>query len=242
MRIKKYNNFLIKESFTSSDDYYDFLRKVEKDTGINKEFFTDSLLEVSDISSVRISYHCNLYDIDGKIINENISKDSNHKIVYSIIIDHNIKVGEFAFDEFTSKLSELNTITNSILEMIDRCISKIKLKSNKVVTSGKNTFIISFENDIDNDELRKYYNAWGLHYNTPEYIKGILKLEKMYDDVNINLYDYMDTLDDEMSIQIGFFGDDEELYAVASFNRSTKRFSIDEDEFLASVQSFKENN
>lgn len=242
MRLKKYNNFLIKESFSTSNEYYDFVRN----NNIEKKFFFDSLLEVTDIPGIKTNFYTSVIDSKGKLLNDIVEPSETYRMHYTIMIEYWFLIPDkHNFGKFSNQLDHLNTIKNSIEEMVDRVGDRVKLDKNEVTSTGKLTFVIGFTSDIiDNSELYRYYNNWE-SYTGPEYIKGILRLEEMYNNADryvpgcpsINLYDYIDNDDNDNLIMIGFFTGDE-LYVIASFNKETKRFTIVREEVISSLRSF----
>jgi len=142
-------------------------------------------------------------------------------------------------------LDNLNTIKISVEEMIDRVESEgLKIENNEYwldKTTGHerviHTFSISFiSNEISTEELKNIFDI----YNTSqdkEYLDGLKRLRQIYKEDNIDFDRYMDTVDDEDYIQIGVFFD-EELYVVASYNKTTKQFTIDEDEIFHSIDDY----
>ena len=85
-------------------------------------------------------------------------------------------------------------------------------------------------------------------YNTTqdkEYLVGLKRLRDIYREAGIDFDRYMDTTDMDEYIQVGMFiGEDlyGYFYGVASYNTQTKRFTIDEDEIVASVDAYREDN
>jgi hypothetical protein len=133
--------------------------------------------------------------------------------------------------------------------MIDRVeAEELKLEKNEYwldKTTGHerviHTFSISFiSNEISTEELKDTFNT----YNTTqdkEYLVGLKRLRDIYREEGIDFDRYMDTTDMDEYIQVGMFiGED--LYGVASYNTENKQFTIDEDEIVASVNAYREDN
>jgi hypothetical protein len=152
-------------------------------------------------------------------------------------------------NDFNKVLDNLNTIKISVDEMIDRVeAEELKLEKNEYwldKTTGHerviHTFSISFiSNEISTEELKDTFNT----YNTTqdkEYLVGLKRLRDIYREEGIDFDRYMDTTDDDEYTLVGvFIGED--LYGVASYNTQTKRFTIDEDEIVASVDAYREDN
>jgi hypothetical protein len=152
-------------------------------------------------------------------------------------------------NDFNKVLDNLNTIKISVDEMIDRVeAEELKLEKNEYwldKTTGHerviHTFSISFiSNEISTEELKDTFNT----YNTTqdkEYLVGLKRLRDIYREEGIDFDRYMDTTDMDEYIQVGMFiGED--LYGVASYNTENKQFTIDEDEIVASVNAYREDN
>jgi len=240
MKLKKYNNFLIKESFTSSDEYYDYLTKNQ----VGKDLFFDNLLEVTDIPGIKTHYYTSVIDSEGHLLNDKVEPNGKYRIQYTVMIDYWFMIPDkHNFSKFSNQLEQLNTIKNSIDEMIDRVSDKVKLDKNEVTSTGKFIFVIGFTQEIDNNELLNAYDEWE-KYTGPEYQAGIERLRKIYKNAQsyvvgagpIDLDKHIDTNTGDGYILIGFFGDDEELYGIAQFDKETKRFVIDKEEIIDSIR------
>lgn len=240
MRLKRYNNFLIKESFSTSNEYYDFIRNNK----IDKEIFFDNLLEVTDIPGVKTHFYTSIIDSNGKLLNDVVEPNETYRMQYTVMIEYwFLTPDKHDFNKFSNQLEHLNTIKNSIEEMIDRVSDKVKLDKNEVTSTGKLTFVIGFTQEINNEELSKSFNIWH-NYTGEEYQEGIQKLRKMYKNAQayvvgarpIDLDKYMDTNDADEYILIGFFADDEELYGIGQFDKETKEFVIDKHEVINSIR------
>lgn len=239
MKLKRYNDF-IKESFGTSQQYADFLTS----KAISTDIFNDSLLDVEQFAKV-INFRY-LLDSKGHSVNTEVDDNEKYKILYTCQIQYSLIPGK---NDFNKVLDNLNTIKISVDEMIDRVEAEgLKLEKNEYwldKTTGHerviHTFSISFiSNEISTEELKNIFDI----YNTSqdkEYLEGLKKLRDIYREEGIDFDRYMDTNDDDEYIQVGvFMGDD--LYGVAAYNTETKRFTIDEDEIVASVNTYREEN
>jgi hypothetical protein len=240
MKLKKYNDF-IKESFGTSQQYSDFL----KSKAIPTDIFNDSLFDVKQFA--RVSNYRYLVDTKGHAVNTEVDDNEKYRLLYTCQIQYSLVPGKNKFDKI---LDNLNTIKISIDEMIDRVEEEgLKLEKSEYdidKTTGHervvHTFSISFiSSEISTEELKYVFNS----YNTTkdkEYLEGLKRLRDIYREEGIDFDRYMDTNeDDEEYIQVGvFIGED--LYGVASYNTQTKRFTIDDDEIVASVNAYREDN
>jgi hypothetical protein len=239
MKLKKYNDF-IKESFSTSQQYADFLTS----KAISTDIFNDSLFDVKTFS--RVSNYRYLVDSKGHAINTEVDDNEKYKILYTCQIQYSLVPGK---NDFNKILDNLNTIKISVEEMIDRVESEgLKLEVNEYwldKTTGHerviHTFSISFiSNEISTKELKDTFDIYKTSQDK-EYLDGLKRLRQIYKEDNIDFDRYMDTTDDEEYIEVGvFIGDD--LYGVASYNMKTKQFTIDEDEIVASVNAYREDN
>jgi hypothetical protein len=239
MKLKKYNDF-IKESFSTSQQYADFLTS----KAISTDIFNDSLFDVKQFA--RVSNYRYLVDTKGHAINTEVDDNEKYKLLYTCQIKYSLVPGK---NDFNKVLDNLNTIKISIDEMIDRVEEEgLKLESN-VYDVDKTTghervihaFSISFiSNEISTEELKDVFNS----YNTTkdkEYLEGLKRLRDIYREKGIDFNRYMDTTEDDEYILVGvFIGED--LYGVASYNTRTKQFTIDEDEIHDSVDAYREDN
>jgi len=240
MKLKKYNDF-IKESFGTSQQYSDFL----KSKAIPTDIFNDSLFDIKQFA--RVSNYRYLVDTKGHAVNTEVDDNEKYRLLYTCQIQYSLVPGKNKFDKI---LDNLNTIKISIDEMIDRVEEEgLKLEKSEYdidKTTGHervvHTFSISFiSSEISTEELKYVFNS----YNTTkdkEYLEGLKRLRDIYREEGIDFDRYMDTNeDDEEYIQVGvFIGDD--IYGVASYNTQTKRFTIDDDEIVASVNAYREDN
>ena len=239
MKLKKYNDF-IKESFSTSQQYADFLTS----KAVSTDLFNDSLFDVKTFA--RVNNYRYLVDSKGHAINTEVDDNEKYKILYTCQIQYSLVPGK---NDFNKILDNLNTIKISVEEMIDRVESEgLKLDKNVYdvdKTTGHerviHTFSISFINDgISTKELKDTFDIYKTSQDK-EYLDGLKRLRQIYKEDNIDFDRYMDTTDDEEYIEVGVsLGDD--LYGVASYNTETKQFSIDEDEIANSIDAYREDN
>ena len=239
MKLKKYNDF-IKESFSTSQQYADFLTS----KAVSTDLFNDSLFDVKTFA--RVNNYRYLVDSKGHAINTEVDDNEKYKILYTCQIQYSLVPGK---NDFNKILDNLNTIKISVEEMIDRVESEgLKLEVNEYwldKTTGHerviHTFSISFiSNEISTKELKDTFDIYKTSQDK-EYLDGLKRLRQIYKEDNIDFDRYMDTTDDEEYIEVGVsLGDD--LYGVASYNMNTKQFTIDEDEIVASVNAYREDN
>lgn len=239
MKLKKYNDF-IKESFSTSQQYADFLTS----KAISTDIFNDSLFDVKTFS--RVSNYRYLVDSKGHAINTEVDDNEKYKILYTCQIQYSLVPGK---NDFNKILDNLNTIKISVEEMIDRVESEgLKLEVNEYwldKTTGHerviHTFSISFiSNEISTKELKDTFDIYKTSQDK-EYLDGLKRLRQIYREEGIDFDRYMDTTDMDEYIQIGvFIGED--LYGVASYNAETKQFSIDDDEISDSISAYREDN
>jgi hypothetical protein len=239
MKLKKYNDF-IKESFSTSQQYSDFLTS----KAISTDIFNDSLFDVKQFAKINNFRY--LVDTKGHAVNTEVDDNEKYRLLYTCRIQYSLIPGK---NDFNKVLDNLNTIKISIDEMIDRVEEEgLKLEKNEYwldKTTGHerviHTFSISFiSNEISTEELKDTFNT----YNTTqdkEYLVGLKRLRDIYREEGIDFDRYMDTTDMDEYIQVGMFiGED--LYGVASYNTENKQFTIDEDEIVASVNAYREDN
>lgn len=235
MKLKKYNDF-IKESFSTSQQYANFLTS----KAISTDIFNDSLFDVKQFS--RVSNFRYLVDSKGHAVNTEVDDNEKYRLLYTCQIQYSLVPGK---NDFNKVLDNLNTIKISVEEMIDRVESEgVKLDKNEYwldKTTGHerviHTFSISFiSNEISTEELKGIFDI----YNTSqdkEYLEGLKKLREIYRKEDIDFDRYMDTTDMDEYIQVGMFIADD-LYGVASYNTETKQFTIDEDEVATSIDDY----
>lgn len=235
MKLKKYNEF-IKESFSTSQQYANFLTS----KAISTDIFDDSLFDVKQFAKINNFRY--LVDSKGHAVNTEVDDNERYKILYICQIQYIMISGK---NDFNKVLDNLNTIKISLEEMIDRVESEdVKLDKNEYwldKTTGHervtHTFSISFiSNEISTEELKGIFDI----YNTSqdkEYLEGLKKLREIYRKEDIDFDRYMDTTDMDEYIQVGIFIADD-LYGVASYNTETKQFTIDEDEVATSIDDY----
>jgi hypothetical protein len=239
MKLKKYNDF-IKESFSTSQQYANFLTS----KAISTDIFNDSLFDVKQFS--RVSNFRYLVDTKGHSVNTEVDDNEKYRLLYTCQIQYSLVPGK---NDFNKVLDNLNTIKISVEEMIDRVESEgVKLDRNVYdvdKTTGHerviHTFTISFISDeISTKELKDTFDIYKTSQDK-EYLDGLKQLRNIYREEGIDFDRYMDTTDMDEYIQIGvFMGED--LYGVASYNTETKQFSIDDDEIVSSVNAYREDN
>ena len=240
MKLKRYNEFSINESFGTSKEYQDLLTS----KSIDLELFNDSLFDVKQFAKVNNFRY--LVDTQGHAVNTEVDGNEKYRLLYTCQIQYSLIPGK---NDFNKVLDNLNTIKISVDEMIDRVeAEELKLEKNEYwldKTTGHerviHTFSISFiSNEISTEELKDTFNT----YNTTqdkEYLFGLKRLRDIYREEGIDFDRYMDTTDMDEYIQVGMFiGED--LYGVASYNTENKQFTIDEDEIVASVNAYREDN
>ena len=110
MKLKKYSDF-IKESFSTSQQYADFLTS----KAISSDIFNDSLFDVKQFA--RVSNYRYLVDTKGHAINTEVDDNEKYKLLYTCQIQYSLVPGK---NDFNKILDNLNTIKISIDEMIDR--------------------------------------------------------------------------------------------------------------------------
>jgi len=239
MKLKKYNDF-IKESFGTSQQYSDFL----KSKAISTDIFNDSLFDVKQFA--RVNNFRYLVDTKGHAVNTEVDDNEKYRLLYTCQIQYSLVPGK---NDFNKVLDNLNTIKISIDEMIDRVEEEgLKLEKSEYdvdKTTGHerviHTFSISFiSNEISTEELKDTFNTYKSSQDK-EYLDGLKRLRQIYREEGIDFDRYMDTTDMDEYIQVGMFiGED--LYGVASYNTENKQFTIDEDEIVASVNAYREDN
>jgi hypothetical protein len=244
--IRKYNHFIIKESFSKSIEYTDLVNKIS----IDKSFFLDNLNEISDIYNADVKFYKYISNKKGHMLNTELEEGETYLIKYVIIITYPIsnRGQDINYEEWSKKLDNLNTIKLCIDEMIDRCSEKVKLSHNNT-TIGSSTnsdsrlvHIIHFDSDpLEVSDIKKAFDAWNSDKG-PEFEKMMDKLRGIYKSRNIDFDMYMDTSDADDYILIGVFPPDEELYGVAEFNKSTKKWNIDMTEVTSSFRGFDEQD
>lgn len=237
MKLKKFNDFIINESFSQSKEYVDFVKSIAK----KRTFFTDNLLEVYDLGNkVNVSYYSYIIDSAGHLINVDIDKDDKYKMRYIISIDYLTKEEYNNSNEFFKIIDDLNIIKISIEELIERCGEYLHLSLNRVLNEkNKISFIIHFEEDIKNEDLINAYNNW-LEFEDEEYKEGMRELYEIYHDEEIDIAKFIDTNHTPETIDIGFMADDD-IFVIARYYRKSKQFIIDKSELYNSIEWVIEN-
>ena len=234
MRIKKFNSFQkLNESFSQSKEYSDVLKKFSKE----KTFFFDNLMEVQDLSRVkRMEFYNYIVGSNGHLINTNV-EDEEHVIKYVInIIYERISNSTIDMNEFFKELDDMNLIKTAIEELIDRCSIDLKLSYNKVLNNDNSlSFIIHFEEKMNNTELSNAYLRWS-KFNDKEYREGLERLSEIYDGEDINFNKFITIMDEDNLVHVGFIDDDEDIYAVAIYDKEKKKFTIDDEEVDSSIR------
>ena len=177
--MKNFNQYcLIKESFHESKEFYDFLNTELLD----KSFFTDSLLEISDIGDkVSVNFDKFIVDRRGHTVFHDIRADETYFAYYRIIIEYRA-VESGKFDSFKKKTEDLNTISTCVEEMVDRASDKLKVKDNKYTVDKKNigdqpvliyTFRIIITDELDTKKLKDAFDSYNARYTAHKsYAKG----------------------------------------------------------------------
>ena len=236
MRLKKYKDF-INESFGTSKEYQDFLTS---NMSISLDLLNDTMYDVKQFA--RVNSYRYLIDSKGHVVNTTIDSEEKYRMLYTCQIQYNLSPGK---NDFNKTVDNLNTIKISLEEMIDRVESEgLKLESNEYwidKTTGHekitHTFSISFlGEEVNTKELKKSFEEYS-KFSDKEYLEGLRRLRAVYDNEGIDFDRYMDTTDDNDYIMIGLFIH-EDLYGVASYNKATKRFSIDEEEINNSIEAY----
>lgn len=242
MKMQNFSEFKVNESFSLSKELSIFISK----NSINWSDFTDSLIEVKDIKGVDIKRWVYVIDDKGHVINVDLEDGVDYKFNYLIRISYSFKK-KSSIGDFYKSQENLNTISISIQEMIDRASEVAKFKSSEYeidyISSEdlvRYQFEIEFTSDINLDELKKYYKDYkSSGFNTPEFNAGMKEIISYYKRRNIEPSEYLDTADAEDYILIGFLTDDD-LYGIAQYNTKTKKFTIDYNEIDNSIDYLNE--
>lgn len=220
--IKNFNEFSINENFSNSKDYEELLKLASK----NRSFFFDNLEEVGDLGSdkVKIRYHKSITDSNG-FLAQSTDSDS-YFINYMITILYTYKNEYKNADDFYKIIDDINTIKICTEEMIDRCSEQLKLTENSVISSESKSFafVIKFSQEISKELVVNAYNSYRKS-GDKEYIAGLKKLEDIYSEHDVDLYQYFDTQEVDDYIDIGFVTEDE-IYVIGRYDRNKKRFTI----------------
>lgn len=244
MKLKRYNDFKkVNESFTSSNEFKEFL----KDHSLSNSFFSNSLLDVSDIDNTDISIYRHIIDGDGN----SISKfDSNLKyfIKYTLIITYDFKFDKV--DSFFKSINKLNDIKLSIDEMKSRVLDEgLNFVSDKVElsptrNSGLDVYIkLIFKSDEINSELKLYCDKYDSHTGK-EYNRLFDNLRKIYTENGIDFDKHVDILepeDGDVIVSIGIIAASGDLYHIADYFTDKNEYTIHYDDVKDSIDDFKEH-
>lgn len=252
MKIRRFQDFSINESFGISKELNDFIRSKSLDWSE----FEDSLWDIKDDKDFEIKKSCELVDENGHTINVELEGDKQYKLSYTLSIQFLSKKSG-TLEEFKQTQSKLSTIIDSIEPMITRVSEKgLKLKKNDYLstesTFGGDTrlikyrFDIEFESDvIKKEDLEKVYSDYQKNSEfTPEFEKGIKELTDYYKRQavagGINLQNYLDYNIEDDIIMVGFVTEDD-IYGIGEYIKDEKRFIIDWGEVEASIEWYLEN-
>jgi len=249
MRIKRFENFFINESFGISRELNDFI----KSKSLDWSEFEDSLWDIIDDKDFEIKKNCHIVDERGHIINVDLEQDKQYKIEYYISIQF-LSEKNGTFEQFKQIQSKLSMIIGSIEPMISRVSEKgIKLKKNDYLSTVSNELIkyrfdIQFESDtIKKEELDKVYSDYlNKSKFTPEFQRGIKQLTDYYKrqavtGTGIDLQKYLDYNIQEDIIMVGFVTEDD-IYGIGEYDNESKTFTIDWGEVEASIEWYIEED
>lgn len=243
MKIKKFQDFSLNESFALSTEFWNFVRK----NSIDWEKFEESLYDIRQIHNCFLNKNCGIADENGHWMNVSLEEDKKYRIVYSIGINF-YRDDSMDIQDFVKTQEDLNTISISLQEMIDRVSTDLKLKKNEVKINKHDrqinfNFDVEFQSEIlDNKELKNVYdNYLQTTSHTPEFNEGIKKLTEYYKRQGIELGKYLDTSSAGGTIMVGFLTEDD-LYVIADYTISSKKFDIDYSEVESSIEWWMENN
>jgi hypothetical protein len=247
MKIKRFQDFSINESFGISRELNDFIRSKSLDWSD----FEDSLWDIKDDSDFELKKSCELVDENGHTINVELEGDKQYKLLYKLSIQFlSKKTGTLA--EFKEIQSKLSIIIDSIEPMISRVSEKgLKLKKNDYLSTVSNELIkyrfdIQFESDtIKKEELDKVYSDYlNKSKFTPEFQRGIKQLTDYYkrqSGTGIDLQKYLDYNIQEDIIMVGFVTEDD-IYGIGEYDNESKTFTIDWGEVEASIEWYIEED
>ena len=246
MKLKRYNDFQkVNESFSSSNEFKEFL----KYHSLPNSFFSNSLLDVSDIDNTDISIYRHIIDGDGNSIS---IFDNNLKyfIKYTLIITYDIKYDKV--DSFFKSINKLNDVKLSIDEMKSRVSDEgLNFVSDKVElsptrNSGLQVYIrLIFKSDEINSELKSYCDKYDSHTGK-EYNRLFDTLRKIYTENGIDFDKHVDILepdDDDVAsyISIGIIASSGDLYHIADYFTDKNEYSIHYDDVRDSIDDFREH-
>lgn len=244
MKIKDWNEFKINESFGISNE----LKKLIKNEGpIDWETINDSLWELEEIKDLEIKNNSYIEDENGDIINVELEEGVSYRWRFTILIDYYTGM-QGSFDKHLQIQKKISTITRSVQEMVGRAEENVVLARNwfkveQVDFRGYGEirwrFDIQFvsKDPVDEKSLKSAYNEYQLRTKfTPEFKEGLKKLTELYKKDRINLVEFLDyDVSNPNWINVGFITDDE-IFGIAEYNTSTKRFKIN----MAEVEGSKE--
>ena len=249
MKIRRFQDFSINESFGISKELNDFIRSKSLDWSE----FEDSLWDIKDDPDFELKKSCELVDERGHTINVELEEDKQYKLLYKLSIQFlSEKTG--TLEKFKEIQSKLSIIIDSIEPMIARVSDKgLKLKKNDYESTFggdtrliKYTFDVEFESDvIKKEDLEKVYSDYQKNSEfTPEFEKGIKELTDYYKRQavpgGITLKNYLDYIIQDDIIMVGFVTEDD-IYGIGEYIKDEKRFVIDWGEVEASIEWYLEN-
>lgn len=249
MRIKRYRDFSLNESFGLSKELWGYISKNSLDTSE----LHDSLIELEDNRNINIQITRHIIDKEGHIIGINLDENQEYRVKYDLRIDYNLP-SNGKIDKFYEIQEQLNSISMCIQEMIDRVSDRVILKRDNFKISESTigqkevvyNFVLEFLSEPINIEvLNKYYQEYksrSTHFS-PEFNDGIKKLTDHYrNKERIDLLKFLDTSEPENFdyIIVGFMTEDD-IYGIADYDKQTKKFSIDWSEVEASIDWYREN-
>lgn len=244
MKIKDWREFTIKESFGISNELKDFIKKEQP---IDWETLIDSLWELEEIKDLEIKNNSYIEDENGHIINIELEEGVSYRHRFTILIDYYTKI-QSSFNQHLEVQNNLSTITRSIQEMVGRAEENVVLARNWVKVEQVDfrgygeirwRFDIQFvsKDPVDEESIQSAYKEYQLRTKfTPEFKEGLKKLTELYKKDRINLVEFLDyDISNSDYIMVGFITDDE-IFGIAEYDTSTKRFEID----MAEVEGSKE--
>lgn len=245
MKLKRYSSFIergINESFAMSEELSVFIKSKAP---ILWDEINVSLLPIQDISKASINRSLEIVDEEGYSINVELEEGKKYIFEYSIMVSY-YQTSNVNLDNFSKEIKDLEKISETLLDFINRYQDTLKLKKNSVKTQimsvgdVKYLFVVELTCDIDSEELKLAYSNYLNKTNTtPGFRHGMKKLEKIFSDAGIGLQKYVDTSETEDIIIIGFVTDDD-IYGIADYNKKTKSFYIDKSECDNAIEWFIE--
>lgn len=252
MKIKRFQDFSINESFGISKELNNFIRSKSLDWSE----FEDSLWDIKDDSDFEIKKSCELVDENDHTINIELERDKQYKLLYKLSIQF-LSKRTGTLEKFKEVQTKLSIVIDSIEPMIARISEKgLKLKKNDYLSTEstfggetrliKYRFDVEFESDvIKKEDLEKVYSDYQKNSEfTPEFERGIKELTDYYKRQavagGIILKNYLDYNITEDTIMVGFVTEDD-IYGIGEYIKDEKRFVIDWDEVEASIEWYLEN-